>query len=107
MTKQSPITWGALSLLLSGCVMQGPKQSTPQRIEPVPQVCSLVPCRLPGRPPLALTEAAYVALDETEEALTKCAAQVLDCINKQEAASHAAKGQAPVPFAAVPRQDAE
>ncbi|WP_442799802.1 hypothetical protein [Pseudomonas sp. Au-Pse12] len=58
----------------------------PQPTAPLPQVCSLVPCRLPGRPPLALTESAYTALDEAEDALTKCAAQVLDCIQKQAAA---------------------
>jgi hypothetical protein len=56
---------------------------------------------------LGLTEHAYTALDETEEALTKCAVQVLDCIAKQEAATHAAKGKEAVPVAHVPGQDAE
>lgn len=69
-------------------------------------MCSLVPCRLPGRPPLVLTEHAYTALDETEEALTKCAVQVLDCIAKQEAATHAAKGKETPQGADVPGQDA-
>lgn len=107
MTKQSLITLAALSLLLSGCATHDRKQQTPPFIEQAPQVCSLTPCRLPGRPPLALTESAYVALDETEEALTKCAAQVLDCIQKQGAVTNAAKGQASVPRTDVPGQDAE
>ena len=105
MTKKSLLTLSVASLLLSGCAMQDPKVATPLPIEPMPQVCSLAPCLLPSRPPLVLTEDAYRALDETEAALTSCAAQVLDCIKKQEAVSHATQGQASVPVADVSGQN--
>lgn len=67
--------------------------------------CGLVPCHLPGRPALVSNEDWTRALDDTEGALVRCAVQVLDCIEKQGAATNAAKGQAPVPFANVPGQD--
>jgi len=52
-----------------------------------------------------LTEDIDAAVTVTEDALLSCAVQVLDCINKQEAATHATQGQAPVPQANVPGQD--
>ncbi|WP_218276684.1 Rz1-like lysis system protein LysC [Pseudomonas sp. MPR-ANC1] len=87
MTKRLLITSASLCLLLSGCATQDPKPPTPLLIAPPPPVCaSLVPCRLPGRPPLKLNEDPYHAIDETEDALTSCASQVIDCINLQNAA---------------------
>ncbi|MFG4184081.1 Rz1-like lysis system protein LysC [Pseudomonas aeruginosa] len=43
----------------------------------------MTPCRLPGRPPLANGEDATAAIDAVEAALTACAVQVLDCIERQ------------------------
>lgn len=52
-----------------------------------------------------LTEDIDAAVTVTEDALLSCAVQVLDCINKQEAAAHATQGQAALPQANVPGQD--
>ncbi len=54
-----------------------------------------------------VTESAYIALDEVEGELAKCAAQVLDCIAKQEAATHATKGKETLQGSNVPGQDAK
>ncbi|WP_422765644.1 Rz1-like lysis system protein LysC [Pseudomonas maioricensis] len=95
----------ALSLLLSGCATSDPTPPTQLRIEPVVLVCELTPCRLPGRPALIRNEDWPAAVDEVEDALTSCATQVLDCISKQEVATHATQGQAPVSSADVSGQD--
>ena len=70
-------------------------------------MCELTLCLLPGRPPLIVNEDLVLALDETEAALTSCAAQVQACIAKQGVVINAAKGQASVPRTDVPGQDAE
>ncbi|WP_218831627.1 Rz1-like lysis system protein LysC [Pseudomonas fragi] len=102
--KRPTLIWLSLSLLLSACGTPAPKPPTQLLTGPALS-CSLVPCRLPGRPPLVANEDWPLALDETEDALTRCATQVLDCIQKQGAVTHAAKGQAPVPTADVSGQD--
>lgn len=53
-------------------------------------MCELTPCRLPGRPALIVNEDWDRALVEAEGELLSCAAQVLDCISKQQAATDAA-----------------
>ena len=70
-------------------------------------MCELTLCLLPGRPALIVNEDWPLALDETEAALTSCAAQVQACIGKQGVVTNAAKGQASVPRTAVSGQDAE
>ncbi|MGP5106034.1 Rz1-like lysis system protein LysC [Pseudomonas helleri] len=79
----------------------------PSSIEPAPPVCELTLCPLPGRPALIVNEDLVLALDETEAALTSCAAQVQACIGKQGVMTNAAKGQAPMPRADVSGQDAK
>ncbi|HHW2505655.1 Rz1-like lysis system protein LysC [Pseudomonas aeruginosa] len=71
----------AFQLALAGCT-PAPKPLTPA---PTAQQakCPLTPCRLPGRPPLANGEDATAAIDAVEAALTACAVQVLDCIERQ------------------------
>ena len=70
-------------------------------------MCELTLCPLPGRPALIVNEDWALALDETEAALTSCAAQVQACIAKQGVVTNAAKGQTPVPLAAVSGQDSK
>ena len=45
--------------------------------------CSLVPCRLPYRPPVLVNEQWGEALDAADAALLSCAGQVLACIERQ------------------------
>ena len=70
-------------------------------------MCELTLCLLPGRPALIVNEDWPLALDEAEAALTSCAAQVQACIGKQGVVTNAAKGQASMPRADVPGQDAK
>ena len=70
-------------------------------------MCELTLCLLPGRPALIVNEDWVLALDETEAALTSCAAQVQACIGKQGVMTNAAKGQASVSSPDVPGQDAK
>ena len=105
--NKSRLIWPALCLVLSACATPEPKQPTLLSIEPAPPVCELTLCRLPGRPALIVNEDWALALDETEAALTSCAAQVQACIGKQGVMTNAAKGQASVPRTDVPGQDAE
>lgn len=70
-------------------------------------MCELTLCLLPGRPALIVNEDWVLALDETEAALTSCAAQVQACIGKQGVMTNAAKGQASVSRPDVPGQDAK
>ena len=70
-------------------------------------MCELTLCPLPGRPALIVNEDWALALDETEAALTSCAAQVQACIAKQGVVTNAAKGKTPVPLAAVSGQDSK
>jgi hypothetical protein len=83
--KRPTLIWLSLSLLLSGCATHDPKPPTPLPTGPTLS-CSLVPCRLPGRPPLVVNEDWTRALDESEDALVRCATQVIDCMQKQAAA---------------------
>lgn len=53
-------------------------------------MCGLTPCRLPALPALVWNEDWDAAMSVTEAALLQCAAQVIDCINIQEAATRAA-----------------
>ncbi|HFI1985380.1 Rz1-like lysis system protein LysC [Pseudomonas aeruginosa] len=73
-------------LALAGCT-PAPKPLTPaptaQQAKCPLTPCPLTPCRLPGRPPLANGEDATAAIDAVEAALTACAVQVLDCIERQ------------------------
>ena len=105
--SRSLLIWPALCLALSACGTHEQKQPIPLSIEPAPPVCELTLCLLPGRPPLIVNEDLVLALDETEAALTSCAAQVQACIAKQGVVTNAAKGQASVPRTDVPGQDAE
>ena len=102
--KTYGLIWLAVFLPLSGCGTLAPIQPTPLPIGPALS-CSLVPCRLPGRPPLAINEDWDRALVEADAALTSCATQVLDCIQKQGAVTNATKGQARVSATAVSGQD--
>lgn len=60
-----------------------PPQPTPVHIDSRP-LCSLTLCQLPARPPLLVNDDWRQALDETEDELLSCAAQVLNCINLQQ-----------------------
>lgn len=83
--KPSNHICAALFLLLSGCGTNAPKQPTPSpTVKAV--ACELVPCRLSARPALVTNEDALAAIDAAEADLLSCAVQVLDCIQKQEAA---------------------
>jgi hypothetical protein len=83
-----------LFLLLSAC-------GTPVQPLPIPllgeqdrpHLCPLVACPLPGRQALGHNEDMTAALDETEAALTVCAVQVLDCIQKQDAAASVTRNE--------------
>ena len=46
--------------------------------------CSLVPCRLPGRPVIVVNDDWRRALDESDAALLSCAGQVLACLDRQK-----------------------
>lgn len=105
--SRSLLIWPALCLALSACGTHEQKQQTPLSIEPAPPVCELTLCPLPGRPALIVNEDWALALDETEAALTSCAAQVQACIGKQGVVTNAAKGKTPVPLAAVSGQDSK
>ncbi|WP_223825566.1 Rz1-like lysis system protein LysC [Halopseudomonas salina] len=82
MIKPSWIIWLSLFLLTSACSTPAP---TPQTQPPTVQrsQCNLVPCLLPGRPPLVVNEDWRRALDEVEGALESCALQVRGCIGKE------------------------
>jgi hypothetical protein len=54
---------------------------------------------------LVRNEAAYNAIDQTEDALTKCATQVLDCIGKQNAAARVGQVLGSAPIGVLPVQD--
>lgn len=84
MTRLSPITCAVLCLPLSACVTPAAKPPTlPSTVAVQPGQCPLTPCRLPGRPAIATTDDWRLALDATEDALLACAAQVLDCMERQ------------------------
>ena len=85
------LTCLALCLLLSACGTPAPKQLTLAPTEKPQAVCpELTHCRLPGRPALLVNEDWDRALNQTEGALLQCAAQIDDCIRKQQAIDHAA-----------------
>lgn len=69
-------------LILVGCTSV-PPPPIPVIIDSRP-LCSLTPCQLPARPPLLVNDDWRQALDDTEDELLSCAAQVLNCINLQQ-----------------------
>ena len=80
-------------LLLSGCGTPGPAQQTSLLgARDQPRLCPLVACPLPGRLAPSVNEDLTTAIDDTEAALLSCAAQVLDCIQKQDAAAGVSSG---------------
>lgn len=88
MTIKFGLIWLPLSLLLSACATPVPQQSTPLLGDrDRPRICPLVACPLPGRPAPASNEDWTMALDSAEAALKGCAVQVLDCIQRQDAAA--------------------
>ena len=105
--NRSLLIWPVLCLGLSACATPEQRQLIPLSIDPAPSVCELTLCLLPGRPALIVNEDWALALDETEAALTSCAAQVQACIAKQGVVTNAAKGQASLSRTDVPGQDAE
>lgn len=64
---------------------------TPPTLPPTEQrsQCNLVPCLLPGRPPLVVNEDWRRALDEVEGALEFCALQVMGCVERKSQPSAA------------------
>ena len=84
MTKQSWIICTSLCLLaLAGCT-SAPQQPTPLHIDNRPK-CPLAPCQLPARKALQVTDDWRLAVDDLESELLACAAQVLACIELQNA----------------------
>lgn len=69
-------------LALAGCT-SAPKPPTQLYIEARP-ACPLTPCVMPGRLMIVTNDDWVRSIDELEAALAICAAQVLDCIERQE-----------------------
>lgn len=85
MTRLLLITCAALCLPLSACTTPAPPaQTQPATVTVRAAQCPLTPCLLPARPVLRLNEDWRLALDATEDALLSCAAQVQDCIQRQQ-----------------------
>ncbi len=82
MTRLSLTTCAILCLLLSAGCTSAPKPPIPEPTACRPE-CPLVVCRLPGRPAVVANEGWQRAVDELEAELLSCAAQVLDCIERQ------------------------
>ena len=84
MTKQSWIICTSLCLLtLAGCT-SAPQPPTPLHIDSRPK-CPLTACQLPARKALQVTDDWSRAVDDLEDSLLSCAAQVLACIDLQSA----------------------
>lgn len=83
MTRPSLITWLLVCLLASAGCTSAPPQPTPLRTEPR-HYCPLVPCNLPARQPLLINDDWRAAVDALEVELLACAAQVQDCITRQQ-----------------------
>lgn len=82
MMRRLLITFGSLFLpTLAGCT-SAPKPPTPLVIESR-SACPLTPCVLPGRMMIVTNDDWVRSVDELEAALAICAAQVLDCIERQ------------------------
>lgn len=82
MTRKLPTISLLLCLLLSAACTSDPKPPTlPPTVVPI--LCPLTPCRLPARPPLMVNDDWGRAVDELEGELLSCAAQVLNCIERQ------------------------
>ncbi|WP_367399693.1 Rz1-like lysis system protein LysC [Pseudomonas nitroreducens] len=77
-----------------------PPPPSPLPIAPV-QRCPLTECELPARHPISTNEQWPRAVDALEESLTTCAAQVLDCMKRQEL-PRATPSEATMPAANVP-----
>ena len=71
-----------LCLLISAGCTSAPPQPTPVIIDRRPK-CSLIPCQLPARPALLTNDDWRRAVDDLEDELLSCAAQVLGCIELQ------------------------
>lgn len=69
-------------LALAGCTGVA-KQPNQLHIDSRP-MCPLTPCLLPARQMLVTNDDWVRSIDELEAALMVCAAQVLDCIERQE-----------------------
>lgn len=69
-------------LALAGCTSAS-KQPTQLHIDSRP-ACPLTPCVMPGRLMIVTNDDWVRSVDELEAALAVCAAQVLDCIERQE-----------------------
>ena len=84
MTKQFLSIWISLCLLtLAGCT-SAPAAPTQLHIASRP-LCPLTPCQLPARPALQVNDDWRQAVDVLESELLACAAQVLACIDLQNA----------------------
>ena len=85
MTKRLPTICVLLCLLLSAACTSAPPQPTPPPTV-APIRCPLIPCRLPARSDLAINDDWRRAVDQLEAELLSCAAQVIDCIDRQKVA---------------------